>query len=166
MRIRWIGATAVGAALLVACSVSAQTAASARKELTAIYARMDVLTQKRDANGLMKYYAPNFTSTTAKGVRLSGAQVHQTMTQLFKHTKNVRSVARITGLSLKGNTATCMTTQSFSCQFQDPNTKKMNKLAVTGASKDVWMKVSSGWRLLSSQSLKETVTLNGKRMKT
>lgn len=127
--------------------------AAARKQVEAAYAKLNAALERKDVNGTLALYAPNFQSIGDKGGKGSLATLKKTWQREFALIQSVRSTSTIRTFSLKGNRATARVHLHKEAVVMNPQTDQLVTVVSDAEMEDVWVQGASGWRKRQSRTL-------------
>jgi hypothetical protein len=137
-------------------------AASVKKELQAIYTRMDAAAAKKDMKTSFAHYAPDYVSHGPNGRKTTLTDLKAQIGPLMAQAKSIRSKSTVQKVVLKGSNAIATVKEDAIIVMVNPqNPQQTMKLDINGASEATWVKTSAGWRVKSSRTLNVTTKVNG-----
>jgi ketosteroid isomerase-like protein len=156
----------LGAIILVGALGLFQSAnADAHKQdtaaITSAIAATDAAANKKDANGVIASYAPDFVSYDQKGKQTVKSKIDALaqMSNLFSRVSKVSSKSVVTNIVYDKAGATVFVTQDGSLSATANG--KQHTLTVHGTYKDYWTKSNNVWLERSSKGLTGTMTVDG-----
>ncbi len=164
MRRRFLGLIALVALLGGSClaPAMADATADAKKEIQALYDKMDVAAAKKDVKGMTASLDPNYVAISAQGQKMTLQQMKGQLTQIMTMLKEIKTKTVILKIALKGKTATVNTKQSLTSNGTNPQSQQAMKLEVRDTSTNTWVKSGTTWKLKETKSLSSKQFLNGK----
>ena len=144
-------------------------AADAKATITGIYDKITALTIKKDVAGLQKmlkdHATPDFTFTGPdKRTIKAGEMMDMMKSQLLLIDKIGKMTTKIDKFTLKGNTATVVTTNITSMTMKLPNDPKVHVMGSTEISTDVWKLVKGVWKIQNIKVTDSKMTQDGKAL--
>ena len=130
--------------------------------LQKIYDVQDAGSEKKDEAKMFFGCAPSFVDIDRHGKTRTLAQEKASFEQMVSFLRSVQIRTRVLSVSLKGATATALTTQHVVMTLANPKTGERVPSTVDGTSSDTWIKTADGWRETASRTITEQDTLNGK----
>lgn len=164
MRRRYFCLIALTALLGGSClaPVMADATADAKKEIQALYDKMDAAAAKKDVKGMTASLDPNYVAVSASGQKMTLQQMKGQMTQLMAMLKEIKTKTVIQKITLKGKTATVNSKQSLTSTGTNPQSQQPMKIEVQDTSTNTWVKSGATWKLKETKSLSTKQFLNGK----
>lgn len=126
-----------------------------------MYNQAEMLFDKKDADGIFRYMAPDF-SMTMMGQKMNTEQAKASMKQWFGMMKDLHAKMTVTSVMSKANMA--MVTDSFhmSGHMMNPKTKKWSKYVDSGMETATWVRMGGKWMMKSLTMKGEKMTMDGK----
>ena len=142
------------ALILISGAASADTPAQARKKITALYAKEAAAFARKDAEGVVANYAPDFVSVSRDGERASREQRLYVQQQLCAQLEKARLRIQIIHFSFSGQTATARVKRHFI--FIGEGSEPLKKRSGTGdqVTDELWIKQDGKWMIKQSVYLK------------
>lgn len=165
----WNG-TKMAAALAVVAVLSAPGAhadalAGARKALQTDYNDRDAAVARKDVDGALAHYAPDFVGLSAAGkahgLKQERADFVKTFTTLNPRTSVTKTTITKLTLAKGGGEAAAAVTRHGVLLLVDPQTKLNSVLVLDGVYQDTWAKRSGVWRLTRERATSLKATMNG-----
>lgn len=163
-----LGALAVLAALPVLAapvSTPASTLAEARKSLQANYNDRDGAVSRKDVDGALTHYAPEFVGVGVAGkthdLKEERADFVKTFTTLNPRTSDIKTTINTLTLAKASTEAAAAVSRHGVLLLVDPQTKLNNVLVLDGTYQDTWTKRAGVWRLTREQTVSLKATMNG-----
>lgn len=145
------------AILIITClpvqSARAVFPSNARKAIQAQYEKLFACFGRKDANGMLSVYSPDYSTTNTKGRRQTLAEVSQQLPIVFGMAKSLHAVVVIRKLVVKGESAVATVKISARLTFVNPRTKTDTTNIQETTSEDQWIKGPKGWLMRSSREL-------------
>lgn len=159
--------TLLTAALLLAGAsfapqARADATSDARKTIQAAYDKMNAAAAKKDVNGILAYYAPDYEHVNQRGQKTTLAAMRQQMPQLLQMMKSIKATTAIKKFVLQGSQATVAVASQGEMVGVDPQTKKAVKIVIFSSDEDLWVKGAKGWMQKRSKTLSSKQTVDGK----
>jgi len=156
----WLVAAAAFAPSAVAADEVTKTLAPAYKALNDAIKRNDV---KAMAAWVAKYASKDFKYVSAGKQSFTRDQFLSGMRQQAASTQKVlTSTYKITGATVRNNAATVSVSSTFVGMVKLVD--RPNKLANESVTTDLWVRGTDGWKLKSIVGVKETVSIDGKKL--
>lgn len=154
---RWV----VGSLAVVAVAASV---ADVRKDLEAVYARLNSAMLKKDVSTVIGLCTKEFVYTTQSGENLTRGRMEDQLKAQMRAIKKVVTVTiKIDKVTQKGAEVVARTTGVFEADIMlSPDAKKASRLKSTSVTDDTWVQSAGKWMLKKVKAVKETSTLDGK----
>lgn len=157
------------AAVLVSMAASLPTAgaapADARRALQADYNDRDSAVSRKDIDGTLAHYAPDFTGVSATGkthdLKEERTDFLKTFSLPAKSSVTKSAIQKVTW-SKAGAEATVSVHRHGVLLFVNPQTHLNDLLVLDGVYQDTWAKRSGVWLLTREQATSLKATMNGK----
>jgi len=152
----------------VLCSLAVVAAAlgvaDVRKDLEAVYARLNSAMLKKDVASVIGLCTKDFVYATPSGANLTRGQMEEQLKGQMRAIKKVVAVTiKIDKVTQKGAEVVARTTGVFEADIVlTPDAKKASRLKSTSVTDDTWVQVGGKWMLKKVKGVKETSTLDGK----
>lgn len=147
---------AVGLALVASATVRADD----RKDIEAMFAKLDKAISAKDVNTVKTLYVKDMTFTDS-GAKMTGVQIVSLMDQQLKAIPSIKSKHTVESCTVKGNQATVKTSDVTNISGPDPGGKQ-HTMVSSNISNDVLVKTSAGWVFKSITVLSKKLTMDGK----
>ena len=158
MRIR---NTALALVFCLVTSAALTARADDKKDIAALYQKLEKAMIAKDVKGIMATGAPGF-SYTENGRTMTGDAISAQMQQQFTMiTGTPKAKFTIVSCDIKGKTATVISTSTSEMQIPGQDGKPQ-VLKSTGKSSDLLVKTDKGWLMKTIKVLSSSMTLNGK----
>jgi ketosteroid isomerase-like protein len=158
-------ATVLFAVTILAPVAHADPTADARKAMQTVYDKVAAAMAKKDMNGVMAYFTPDFQQIGPDGRKATLAEMKQMIQMQMQMMQNPKMKTTIQKFSLKGKEAKATVKQHFAASIVNPQTSKVIKVASDETSDDTWVKTARGWQLRKSVTLTSRQTADGKPIK-
>ena len=156
-----ISKLATGALLAIAIAGSAR--ADDKSQINAVYTTLTNAMRTKDAAAIKSLEGPSFTEKDNQGKTYTKVESNQMMRQQFEMVKSmIKFSLKVTGLKISGKTAAATTEFTMKGKMKLPTDGNVHDVSITGSTKDKLVKSSKGWQFLSSEDLKQTMTVDGK----
>ncbi len=146
--------------------VRAQVTASARKEISAIYKKMDAVSAQNNGVAALVYVTPDCKFIFRNGMTLNREQMRSMLQQQARAMKTTLSQTRLQKFTAQGRNIIVIgqTRQVMTGRMQNPQTKRAMpvKIEASATSQDLWVKTAAGWRTKQSKLLQSTTKINGR----
>lgn len=152
----------MAAAVIPMAGAAAQT--EVRKALQADYNDRDSAVGRKDIDGTLAHYAPDFTGVSATGkthdLKEERADFLKTFGLPAKSSVTKSTIQKVTW-GKAGAEATVSVHRHGILLFVNPQTKLNNILVLDGVYQDTWAKRSGAWLLIREQVSSLKATMNG-----
>ncbi len=135
---------------------------SVKATLQKIYDAQDMGSERKDEAKMFFGCASDFINIDLHGKSHTLAQEKSAFESMVPYLRSVQIRTRVLSVTLKGATATALTTQHVGLTLANPKTGETIPSTVDGTSSDTWIKTPAGWRETASRTITEQDTLNGK----
>ena len=137
-----------------------------RKTLQADYSDRDGAVSRKDVEGTLAHYAPDFVGVSAAGkthdLKEERADFMKTFTSLNARSSVTRSTIQKLTVG-KGGAEAAVTVRRFgTLLLVNPQTQASDVLLLDGVYQDTWAKRPAGWQLVREQVMVFKATMNGK----
>ncbi|HZO87155.1 MAG TPA: nuclear transport factor 2 family protein [Chthonomonadaceae bacterium] len=149
------------AALALAPLATADATADARKAIQTAYNQANAAMARKDVNGGLAHFAPDFEAVTRNGKKIMLPQIRQQLQQITMM-QSIRAKSTIQKFRLKGNQAVVTVKEHADLTGVNPQNKQKLTMSIDSVSEDTWVKSGKGWLQKRSKSLRETAKINGK----
>lgn len=133
-----------------------------KKEIEAVYSKRNGAAQKKDLKGMLATYSPDYVILRKNGEKGNLKEVKDRLAPVFALTKKLVLKTKPQKWTNKGKTVVVQTKDHIELVMVNPETEKTNTLVADSLVEDTWKKTAKGWLQVSSKSLDEIVTLDGK----
>lgn len=144
---------------------AATALADARKALQANYNDRDAAVGRKDVDGALAHYAPEFVGVGAAGkthdLKEERADFVKTFTTLNPRTSDIKTTIGKLTLDKASTEAAATVSRHGVLLIVDPQTKLNNVLVLDGTYQDIWAKHAGAWRLTREQTVSLKATMNG-----
>lgn len=140
----------------------AETPASAKKAIQAVYNKADASVGKRDMAGLESTSTPDYAVVLKNGKKLTLDQLRPQMQQMFQRTIKMSAKTVIEKVSLKGKEAEVTAKTHNEVFILNPQTQKPSQYVIDSTVQDIWVKSAKGWLKKQTKSLSQTAKIDGK----
>lgn len=151
--------------ILPALAAPANTLADARKALQANYNDRDAAVCRKDVDGALAHYAPEFVGIGMAGkshdLKEERADFVKTFTTLNPRTSDIKTTIGKLALAKASTEAAATVSRHGVLLIVDPQTKLNNVLVLDGTYQDTWAKRAGVWRLTREQTVSLKATMNG-----
>ncbi len=131
---------------LSALPVEADQTIQARQLVQAAYNKQDIAYNHRDINGVIAFYAPNWTNGTSSYKVMSHKyDVRDFLVQLFGENGPFSVTQKITKFYLHGNQAVAIVEMRMISGPSTSHGYKSPALVMTGEDRDTWEHTQKGW---------------------
>jgi ketosteroid isomerase-like protein len=159
-----MGALALLAAL--APQSGAAPAADAQRAIQANYNDRDGAVSRKDIDGTLAHYAPDFVGVSAKGkahdLKEERADFLKTFTSLPARSSVTKSTIQKLTLAKAGAEAAVTVRRHGVLLLVNPQTQRNDVLVLDGVYQDTWAKRPAGWLLTREQVSSLRATMNGR----
>lgn len=146
-------------------STPANTLAEARKSLQANYNDRDGSVSRKDVDGALAHYAPEFVGVGLAGkthdLKEERADFVKTFTTLNPRTSDIKTTIDKLTLAKASTEAAATVSRHGVLLIVDPQTKLNNVLVLDGTYQDTWTKKAGAWHLTREQTVSLKATMNG-----
>lgn len=160
-----LAALAAASVLAAPTSPPAAMLAEARKSLQANYNDRDGAVGRKDVDGALAHYAPEFVGVGVAGkthdLKEERADFVKTFTTLNLRTSDIKTTIDKLTLAKTGSEAAATVSRHGVLLIVDPQTKLNNVLVLDGTYQDTWVKRAGAWRLTREQTVSLKATMNG-----
>ena len=153
---------ALAAGLSLQAGAGADTAGDAKKALQVIYAKRDAAEAKKDLEGSLTGYAPDFVFVSPDGQKGDMKLLKRRLAPIFALMQTVKAKTQVQSVVVKGKDAAATVKTHLEMLILNPQTQMPQKVAADAVSLDTWGKTSSGWLQKRMATKSETATLDGK----
>jgi len=161
--IRFAAAVLLISAASMPSMAVADATSDAKKAIQAAYDKADAAGARKDLEGSTVYYTPDFVYTGEDGKSFQLAFIKAQMKRYFQAAKSVQSKSTITGLKLKGNSATVTVHEVGHFVLANPQKPdQTRKLDVEANAEDLWVKTAKGWQVKKSKAISTKQWVDGK----
>ncbi len=172
----YAAAVLAGAALVATLKATAAPPASAppapatvladtRKALQVNYTDRDGAVSRKDVDGALGHYAPEFVGVGLAGkahdLKEERADFVKTFTTLNPRTSDIKTTIDKLTLAKAKTEAAATVSRHGVLLIVDPQTKLNNVLVLDGTYQDTWAKRAGAWRLTREQTISLKATMNG-----
>lgn len=168
---KWLMAAALAAQTAGALSLAARAApppsgaAEVQKALQADYNDRDGAVSRKDIEGTLAHYAPDFTSVSSAGkahdLKEERAEFLKTFRLPAKSSVTRSTIQKLT-LGKAGAEAVVSVHRQGTLLFLNPQTHLNDVLVLEGGYQDTWAKRAGAWLLTREQASSFKATMNGK----
>jgi ketosteroid isomerase-like protein len=157
------------AAILVAASVCSSARADDRKDIEALYGKLEHAFMKKDVAAVENLQTPDFTHKGADGKVTSGKEVDAQMRQQFAMQETAKMNIKVVKCVIKGKTAKADTTFTYIATMKDKDGQmgpkgKIHTLTMAGGVGNDLVKTAQGWKFKSMEQHVGKMTMDGKPM--
>ena len=149
----------------IAPMARANAAADVQKTLQADYNDRDSSVTRKDIDGTLAHYAPDFVGVSSAGkahdLKEERADFLHTFALPAKSSVSKSTIQKLT-LGKAGAEATVTVQRHGILLFVNPQTSLNDVLALDGIFQDIWAKRPAGWALTREQTISLKATMNGK----
>jgi hypothetical protein len=149
-------------ALPFAAQAFADAAADTKKEIQKLYMKRDAAAQKKDVNGALSAYSPDFVYIAKDGQKGGLKVLKKKLIPLFALMQSVKATTAVQSFALKGKDATATVKEHLEMLVVNPNTQVPQKFVADAVSEDLWTKTGQGWLQKRSKTKTEKASLDGK----
>ena len=136
---------------------------SVRKELEAIYAKIDRSFRDKDFTYLKSLKTPDYTEKTKEGhIRnrresdAKGDLAFQSLSQVKTYSTTINRLEQ----GKSGNEVTVETSETGAFSFQEPDGKE-REIEVQSKQRDIWVRTDAGWRVKYHEELESSTKIDG-----
>ena len=147
---------------LVLCSPVLAQDAAVKKAIQAQYEKEALGLAKKDAKAMLSINTSDYTTTDDKGKTTTMAELKDQITQLFGMMQSAKVATKIEKLTLKGDTATVIASDSSTVTLLNPQTKAKSVLTGTSRNEDTWIKQKGTWLRQKNKVLSHKDLVDGK----
>jgi hypothetical protein len=148
---------------------SADSAASVRKTLQALYDRSNQAFGRRDLQSAYSIFDPSCTIVDQNGRSAGTESLYSTMERYVAAAKTCHSVTRILKCTVATvrsvETATVITTDTTTIVYRGTDGAWTN-LKLTAKARDYWAHAANGWKILQNYTMSEQEWMNGQKVDT
>lgn len=134
---------------------ASQEEAQARKEIEAVYQKINELTHLGDFQSQIDLYLPSFILVTKQGQAINRAQMIAVGTKLFEDCTAYSASSKMQKFSLTGKEAKAAIKFYAKMTIRRPTDGRTATLYIEAASEDEWVKEGKDWRMKRSRTLEE-----------
>ncbi len=136
-----------------------------QKALQANYNDRDAAVSRKDVDGALAHYAPEFVGVgmagKSHGLKEERADFVKTFTTLNPRTSDIKTTIGKLVLAKADTEAAATVSRHGVLLIVDPQTKLNNVLVLDGTYLDTWTKRAGVWRLTREQTVSLKATMNG-----
>jgi hypothetical protein len=141
-------------------------AATARREIQALYDKLNGLVKKNERYAAKKHFLAHTTDDFVdkqKGGRKRSREeaAEQFDSGLFSVARFTQVISRITSLTVKGNEVIVVYKDLTAFLLPGPD-GKMHRVSATSTTRDTWVKTEEGWKTRVSETLTSKTLVDGK----
>jgi ketosteroid isomerase-like protein len=157
------------AAILAVTGFASVARADDRKDIDALYGKLQQAMAKKDVAAIEKLQTPDFTSKGADGKVTSGKEVDAQMKQNFATMQNPKMNIKVVKCVIKGKTARVDTTFTYSAGMKDKDGQmgpkgKVHTMTMAGGVSNDLVKTPQGWKFKSMEEHVGKAMMDGKPM--
>lgn len=149
---------------LAPAALRADATADARRAIQAVYAQMNAALARKDLAASFRHLTDDHVSIDEHGNRKSAEDLRRELQQLLPVVRSYQGRSVIQKITVQGNRATVVVQESGRMVVRDPSTDRQAIMAGNNTSRELWVKQKGRWMLKTSNLLKRTMTVNGKRL--
>src|SRR5690242_19314984 len=114
-------------ALLFVSVVRAETSSDAKKAIQSAYVKRDAAAQKKDINGALTAYSPDFVYIAKDGQKGDLKVLKKKLIPLFALMQSVKATTAVQSFAMKGKDATATVKEHLEMLVVNPNTQVPQK---------------------------------------
>lgn len=129
-------------------------------EIDALYKAFVKAYDAKNVKGVMALTTPDLTLRQRSGT-LNARQTREMLEATFANPSRVSTTYKILSCQVRGSTALCKVSMTTKGRMADGD-GKLRSIQATSVSNDTLAKTGGGWRIKASDTLSETVLVDGK----
>lgn len=148
----------MSACLTLVHGALADSAADAKKQISALYVKADRALMKKDLKTIFGMMAPDYTAADQKGEMVNMAQIKAQMQQIVSAAKSITVKTTVTKFAMKGKEAVATTSSRGRFVLTNPQNGQTMTLAIEGIAEDTWAKGAKGWQQKFTKVISQKMT--------
>lgn len=147
--------------VLAPCRAGFGQAAQARRDIEAAIRESNASLMRQDAQGAMKFLAPDFEFKNIQGNTYNQTQFKQISVKYFSYARFMHANTKVESVLLKGDGATVLSKEHVTLKILAGRPPKIHTVTLDSRLRGLWVQTKDGWRLKQSKQLSLTVTTDG-----
>ena len=135
----------------------------ARKAIEIDIKKTIAATEKKEAVGMLAFYAPDYTFVNRKKQTFGLKEMRGRVNRLVGAAKSIKVKAEIKKFTLKGNAATLTISEEATVIAYNQKRKRDSVLKTFSTIEEVWSKAGGTWLRRRGTQLTSTATLDGQK---
>ncbi len=131
---------------LPAASKPAAPVPSARREIQAIYNRVNAAVMQKDVDGAYDFDSDDYTVIDTKGHVHESSEWRQEFEQALEEVDSIKAVSVIQSFTGTGDEATVTVKEHMVARIANNANGRAVKITVGDVARDHWVKTADGWR--------------------
>ena len=142
----------------------AQSTATVKRSLQALYNQEDAAAAKKDIPGMLADLSPDYKVSMKNGLTMNLAQMKIQAQQLMSMARTITNRTTVQKVTVKGGQALAAVKEHTVLLMMNPQSHKPAHVVVDSQTQDVWVKSKGAWKKSKSSGLTQVTTVDGKVM--
>jgi len=148
--------------LVAAVTVAAPPKSPSVKDtIQALYNKENAAAANKDVDGMIADYDPKVVAVSQSGETKGYDDLVNAAKEVLQIAKTIKATTQVEGVTTSGNQAVATTHDSVIMTIAEPTTGHDVVIATTSTSRDTWSNASGHWKVVRSEEISHTATMDG-----